>query len=53
MVENLGAVFSNRGYLEGLMEAVDYEGNYRFAKEHDWGRCVREYVRLYEEVAGL
>lgn len=50
IVESLDAIFNNRRYLEGLIGSVDYEGNYWFAKEHNWDKCVREYVKLYEEV---
>ena len=50
IIESLDAIFNRREYLEGLMAAVDYEGNYRFAKEHNWDKCVKEYIKLYKEV---
>lgn len=50
IVEDLDMVFGNRSYLEGLCGHVDYESNYKFAKEHNWERTVDEYVKLYKEV---
>ena len=49
--ENLDAVFSNHTYLENLCKSVDYDGNYQFAKEHNWDECVEEYTKLYKEIA--
>lgn len=51
IVEDLDGVFGSSNYLEGLLKYVDYEGNYEWAKEHSWSRCVDEYIKLYEEVA--
>lgn len=51
VVEDLGEVFRNRGMMEGMMKSVDYQGNYWYAKQHTWERCVGEYVKLYEEIA--
>jgi len=52
VVDNLGMALGNRGYLEGLINAIDIEGNYKFAKEHDWDKCVEKYMELYREIAG-
>ena len=53
VVEEFGTLFNREEYLIGLMEYIDYEGNYQFAKEHNWDKCVQEYIKLYEEVVGL
>jgi len=53
IVESMDDLFLSREHLERLMGTVDYEGNYEFAKEHSWDNCVQEYIKLYEEVAGL
>jgi len=52
VVDNLGMALGNRGYLEGLINTIDIEGNYKFAKEHDWDKCVDRYVELYREIKG-
>lgn len=50
IVENLETVFSSYDYLENLMKYIGYEGNYRWAKSHTWGRCLDEYIEVYKEV---
>jgi len=50
VVERLEYVLGNQKYLENLCRYVDIEGNYLFAKEHTWERCVDSYIELYKEV---
>lgn len=50
IVEDLDIVFGNMDYLKGLIRHIDYDSNYKWAKEHSWDRCVEEYIKLYEEV---
>ena len=50
IVENLSAVFGNFSYLERLCKSVDIEGNYIWAKTHDWDKTIEEYLALYKEV---
>jgi len=52
VVDNLGMALANRGYLERRIKMIDIEDNYRFAKGHDWDRCVSRYVELYREISG-
>ena len=52
ITENLNMLLGNKGYLEQLCEKIDIEGNYQFAKGHDWERCIGEYIKLYKEIAG-
>ena len=52
IVENLDQVFGNQTYLDNLTQYIDYDSNYKFAKEHSWDKCVEEYIKLYEEVIG-
>lgn len=51
IVENLDMVFENKDYLERLCKSVDIESNYMWAKEHDWDKCVDEYIKLYQEIS--
>lgn len=37
--------------MESRIAEVDYEGNYAFAKSHDWEKTVDDYEALYREVA--
>ncbi len=50
IVENLSEIFGNLRYLEKLCRGVDLEGNYRWAKSHNWDTTLDEYVKLYKEV---
>lgn len=50
IVDGLSYVLGNRDYLERLFKGVDYDGNYKWAKEHSWDKTVDEYIKLYEEV---
>ena len=35
-----------------LQDNALLESNYRFAKSHDWDKCVAEYIKLYEDIYG-
>lgn len=50
IVEELEYHLGNQRYLERLCKSVDIEDNYRWAKEHDWGKAVDEYIKVYEEI---
>lgn len=50
IVEELDYVLGNKNYLEGLCKSIDIEDNYKWAKEHNWKKCVSEYLQLYKEV---
>lgn len=52
IADNLGVVLDNRKYLERLINTIDIEDNYHFAKGHDWDKCVSRYVELYREISG-
>lgn len=52
IVEDLGLMFGNLDYFKRLLNSIDYDGNYKWAKEHSWSRCVEEYIELYKEVIG-
>jgi len=52
ITENLGTLFSSHNYLENLCKSTDHDGNYQFAKEHNWDECVEEHIELYQEVVG-
>lgn len=49
-VDKLDYVLGSQTCLEELCKSINIEGNYRWAKEHSWDRCVNEYVKLYEEI---
>lgn len=51
LVDDYTTAFNNIAYLESLPKLVDYDENYKFAKEHDWDRCVEEHIKLYKEIA--
>jgi glycosyltransferase involved in cell wall biosynthesis len=51
IVDNLTSVFDNVGELNRLTRKVDSDGNYKYAKEHSWDRCIDEYMKLYREIA--
>lgn len=50
ITKDLGLLFSNEGYLRGQIASVDIEGNYAWAKSHDWKECVDRYIGVYKEV---
>lgn len=50
IVEDLNVTLGTPDYLTGLIYYVDYDGNEEFAKEHNWDKCVDEYVELYKEI---
>ncbi len=52
IVDDLGTVFNNLVSLENLCKGVNYEGNYRWAKLHNWNKCTEDYVTLYKEIKG-
>lgn len=52
IVENLGELFGNMRYLKKMCRGVDIEGNYEWAKSHNWNTTIDEYTKLYEEVVG-
>ena len=52
VTENLNMLLGNKGYLERLCKTIDIEGNYQFAKGHDWDKCVDKYLELYREISG-
>jgi len=52
IVRDLDVALGSKQYLEGLCKSIDIEGNYEWAKEHDWKKSVGEYVKLYEEISG-
>jgi glycosyltransferase involved in cell wall biosynthesis len=53
IVQGLNNVLGNQNYLENLCRYVNIEDNYRWAREeHNWGRCIDEYIELYKEVLG-
>ncbi len=49
-VDNYTTAFNNIAYLESIPKLVDCDDNYKFAKEHDWDRCVEEHIKLYREI---
>lgn len=51
IVENLNTAFSSQAYLESLLQHIDYDNNYKFAREHNWSKCVGEYIKLYKEIS--
>lgn len=51
VIGNLTSLFDNLPMMSWLMKKVDYEGNYQFAKEHSWDKCLDQYEELYEEIA--
>ena len=52
IVEGLGYTLGNLAYLRGLCRTADIEGNYEWAREHNWDKTVDEYIKVYEEVLG-
>jgi len=50
VVEDLSLLFADQGYFETRCTNSDFDGNYKWAKTHDWDRCVDEYIKLYEDV---
>lgn len=50
IVDKLDYVLGNKRYLEGRCRSIDIEGNYEWAKEHNWDKAVDEYIKVYEEV---
>jgi len=50
VVDGLDYILGHRDYLEGLCKSVDIEGNYKWAKEHNWNKTVDEYIEVYKEV---
>lgn len=50
IVENLDEVLEHKGYLDALCRGLDYESNYKFAKEHSWDGYVEECIKYYKEV---
>jgi glycosyltransferase involved in cell wall biosynthesis len=52
ITDRLDYLLGNRKYLEGRCAAIHTEGNYTWAKEHDWDEAVRQYIALYEEITG-
>ena len=51
-VDNFTDALNNATYLDSLPKLVDCEDNYKFAKEHDWDKCIEEHIKLYKEIAG-
>ncbi len=52
VVENFTDALNNVAYLESLPKLVKCDDNYRFAKEHDWDKCVEAHIKLYQEISG-
>jgi len=50
VAEDLAMVLANHGYLNRLIQTIDVEDNYQFAKGHNWDKCVAQYVELYEGI---
>lgn len=50
IVEDLGSTLWNKKYLDGLCKSVDIEGNYKWAKDHNWDKCIEAYLDLYKEI---
>ena len=50
ITDKLGYLLGRQKYLEDRCRAVDLEDNYRWAKEHDWGKAVDQYIQLYQEI---
>ena len=50
IVKDLEVAFSNLSYLTKLCKSTDVQGNYTWAKTHQWDKCVREYIKLYKEI---
>lgn len=50
IVPELDFILGNKDYLERVCKGVDIEGNYTWAKEHNWKKCVDEYLKLYKEI---
>jgi glycosyltransferase involved in cell wall biosynthesis len=38
-------------FLRQARQSADLEGNYRFAKAHNWDACVEKYIDLYKRIA--
>jgi glycosyltransferase involved in cell wall biosynthesis len=51
-VDSLEHTFSSIANLENICGGVDIEDNYKWAKSHDWNKCIEEYTELYREVIG-
>jgi glycosyltransferase involved in cell wall biosynthesis len=49
-VYNLTDVFNNPRLLDSLIKTVDYDANLKFAREHSWGDCVKQYINLYNKI---
>ena len=50
VVDNLEAALSSISNIGNLCRSMDIEGNYQWAKSHNWEATVDEYVKLYKEV---
>ena len=48
IVDKLDYVLGNKEYLERICKGVDIEGNYTWAKEHDWDEAITQYEKLQE-----
>lgn len=51
VVDDLTVFFARESMVMAASALVDYDGNYAFAKSHDWEKAVDEYEALYEEIA--
>lgn len=50
IVQDLDPTLGSKAYLEALCKSIDIEGNYTWAKEHNWDKCIDSYLKLYEEI---
>lgn len=53
VVDKLEDALWNIRHLESLCKDINYDSNYKFAKEHSWDRCVEEHIKLYEEIRSI
>jgi len=49
-VGDLRWLFRSKDNIHRAIDSINYDDNYRFAREHDWDICVDEYIRLYESI---
>lgn len=49
-VNDLGATLSSDAALDRIRKLTDVAENYKWAKLHDWNKCLSEYLELYQEV---
>lgn len=51
-IDSLERAFAKIKSLEELVRTVNLLANYKFAKLHNWGDTITQYLKVYEEVMG-